>query len=57
MKVTPVEGCYNYVKRDGSKENNKKKREKVSKKETKESSESAEKSKGRNAEGHFDFYQ
>ena len=53
MKITPVEGYYNYFKRDGSKENNKKKRKKIFKKETKNNRQSAE----IDAEGHFDCYQ
>ena len=57
MKVTPVEGYYGYVKRDGSKENNKKKRKKIFKKETKDNRQNAEKSKERDTEGHFDCYQ
>ena len=57
MKVTPVEGYYGYVKRDGSKENNKKKRKKIFKKEIKESRQIAKKSKERDTEGHFDCYQ
>ena len=57
MKVTPVEGYYSYVKRDGSKKNSKKKRKKIFHKKTKENDESIEKSTARDTERHFDCYQ
>ena len=57
MRITPVEGYYSYVKRDGSKKDSKKKRKKIFYKKTKENDEGIEKNAERDAERHFDCYQ